>query len=265
MNTALNRRVNLKSVALPAEHGGWGFLLEPILLGLLVAPSWAGALLCMAMVGIFLEHQPVKIALKDWLKRRRTPRTIWAEWFILIYGVLALAPLLGVLLTADPTFLIPLLLALPLMLVQLYFDAGNDSRDLLAELCGSSALGAVAAAVALLDGWELHPSLLLWAILLARTIPSIFYVRARLRLERGKPADARSSWAAHGIALGSITGLALADQLPLLTILASAVLFARALWGLSAYRTPAARAAIIGVQEMIWGFLNVIIAAIGYS
>ena len=36
------QRVRLRSIALPTEHGGWGFTLEPILLGLLVAPTWAG-------------------------------------------------------------------------------------------------------------------------------------------------------------------------------------------------------------------------------
>ena len=33
--------VRLKAIALPPEHGAWGFLLEPIVLGLLVAPSLA--------------------------------------------------------------------------------------------------------------------------------------------------------------------------------------------------------------------------------
>ncbi|MDX2007394.1 MAG: hypothetical protein SFU83_19325 [Meiothermus sp.] len=36
-----NTKVPLRSVALPNEHGGWGFTLEPILLGLLVAPGEA--------------------------------------------------------------------------------------------------------------------------------------------------------------------------------------------------------------------------------
>ena len=35
-------RPMLRSVALPTEHGGWGLTLEPVLLGLLVAPSVAG-------------------------------------------------------------------------------------------------------------------------------------------------------------------------------------------------------------------------------
>lgn len=38
-NTA---RVRLKSIALPVEHGGWLFVLEPVLLGLLVVPSAGG-------------------------------------------------------------------------------------------------------------------------------------------------------------------------------------------------------------------------------
>ena len=33
-------RVRVKTVALPNEHGGWGLLLEPVALGLLVVPSW---------------------------------------------------------------------------------------------------------------------------------------------------------------------------------------------------------------------------------
>ena len=31
-----------RSVAIPTEHGGWGLTLEPVVLGLAVAPSLAG-------------------------------------------------------------------------------------------------------------------------------------------------------------------------------------------------------------------------------
>ena len=34
--------VRLRTVALPVEHGGWGISLEPVVLGLLVAPSASG-------------------------------------------------------------------------------------------------------------------------------------------------------------------------------------------------------------------------------
>lgn len=42
------RRPSLRSVAIPAEHGGWGLTLEPGILGVLVAPDLAGVLLGLA-------------------------------------------------------------------------------------------------------------------------------------------------------------------------------------------------------------------------
>ncbi|HRO23471.1 MAG TPA: YwiC-like family protein, partial [Promineifilum sp.] len=42
------RSVSFKSVALPAEHGSWSLVSEPIVLGMLVAPTWAGLALVIA-------------------------------------------------------------------------------------------------------------------------------------------------------------------------------------------------------------------------
>ena len=61
-------RAPLRGVALPSEHGGWGLTLEPGLLGLLVAPSVAGACLAVAAVVAFVARTPLKLALVD---RRR--------------------------------------------------------------------------------------------------------------------------------------------------------------------------------------------------
>ncbi|MCB0162365.1 MAG: YwiC-like family protein, partial [Caldilineaceae bacterium] len=66
--TKQKARPRWRSIALPTEHGGWGFLLEPLLLGRLVAPSAAGLLLLVATVAAFLLRQPLKIVLVD---RRR--------------------------------------------------------------------------------------------------------------------------------------------------------------------------------------------------
>jgi hypothetical protein len=74
---ALASRVNLKSIALPTEHGGWSFLAEPIVLGLLVAPTWKGFVLGLAIVSLFLLHQPLKIAMKDNLNRSQYRAIGW--------------------------------------------------------------------------------------------------------------------------------------------------------------------------------------------
>jgi hypothetical protein len=57
--------VSLRAVALPPEHGGWGFVLEPLILGLAVAPSAAGAALAFFALGAFLARHPLKLLLND--------------------------------------------------------------------------------------------------------------------------------------------------------------------------------------------------------
>ncbi|HRF98379.1 MAG TPA: YwiC-like family protein, partial [Aggregatilineales bacterium] len=167
-----NQRKVIRSVALPAEHGGWGFLIEPIVLGLLVAFSGAGLLLAISAFGVFLIHQPLKIAIKDRMKGNRPPRTILAERFAVGYGAVALIPF-GILLlfVVDKTFLLPLLMALPFALVQLWYDAKNQSRKLLPEVCGAIALGAIAPMIAILGGWAVTPAWILWLFLMGRIIP----------------------------------------------------------------------------------------------
>lgn len=51
-DTSAARTVKLRTVALPAEHGGWGFLFEPIVLGLLLAPTGAR---CLGALGDLLS------------------------------------------------------------------------------------------------------------------------------------------------------------------------------------------------------------------
>ena len=74
-------RVSLRPLALPAEHGGWGFLLEPIALGLAVRPSWGGALIAIAFACGFLTRQPLRLAMQDRLRGKSYPRTRWCWTF----------------------------------------------------------------------------------------------------------------------------------------------------------------------------------------
>src|SRR3954465_4543353 len=85
--------VRLKTLALPTEHGGWGITLEPVVLGLLVAPSLAGAGLALATVGAFLVRHPFKIVTGDRRRGRRFARTPYAERFTLVYAATGLGGL----------------------------------------------------------------------------------------------------------------------------------------------------------------------------
>jgi hypothetical protein len=258
---ATNTRT-IRAVALPTEHGGWGFLAEPILLGLLVAPSWAGLLLSLAAVAVFLLHQPLKYAIKDHLKGRRVSRTVWAERFSLIYAAVAAVSFGAVLLTQPELFLVPLLIGGAIGTIQLSYDARNKSRNLIPEVAGALALGAAAPAIALVGGWTLLPALLLWLVLAFRAMSSILYVRARLRLEYGRPYQAAPVYALHGLALLVLGGLVVSGVLHWLILLPFIFLTGRAAYGLSAYRRQV-KAKVVGFSELGYGLVTVLIVAVG--
>ena len=254
--------VRLKTIALPTEHGGWGITLEPVLLGLMVTPSSAGAGLALATVGAFLARHPFKIVAGDRRRGRRFARTPYAERFTALYAAASLAGFALSLYSAkDYTFLLPLAAAAPLAAVQLWFDAAGRSRGLLPEVAGSVAMGAVAAALALAGGAAWPLALGLWALLAARFVPAILYVRARLAALHGKKPARWPSLLAHAVGHAAVVALAAFGFLPWLAVAATALLFARAAYGFARQWPTTARS--VGFAEIAFGALTVFAAAAG--
>ena len=257
--------VRWRSIALPTEHGGWGFISEPILLGLLLAPSWGGLALSFAAFAIFLLRQPLRIYLKDVRKRHRAPRTIAAHQFVLIYGTIALAASISMfVLLSGLDALLPLLLALPFVLIQLAADVQNRSRTLLAELAGAIAPGAITSTIVLMQQWSFALAFGLWLALAVKAISAVLYVRARLRLERGKPAAIRLAFAAHIGGLIALTAAAASGFLVWAAPVAMGVLLIRAALGLSPLRKPRPPKTI-GMQEVSYGLLFIALIWLGYA
>ncbi|NLE51319.1 MAG: YwiC-like family protein [Chloroflexi bacterium] len=264
MDTTLGAQVRWKAVALPPEHGGWGFLLEPIVLGLLIAPSWAGFCWGVAALGAFLMQHPLKLAYTDRKRGRRYARTVAAERVLLIYAGVALAGFALALALGGLKPLLPLALVAPLGLVQVVDLLGNRGRELSRELAGSVALGAVVMAIVLAGGESVTLAFGLWAVQAARAIGSIIYVRERLHIEKGKPAARSWVLASSGLALAAIALLAWLDVVPALAAVAIAILLARAAYGVSPWRRPA-RPQKIGFLELGFGLLTVLLAALGVA
>lgn len=258
-------RPRLRPIALPTEHGGWSLILEPIALGLWVAPSWAGLLLGVAAFGLFLTRHPLQLAYRDTQRGKRHPRTVWAMRFAAGYGTLALVAGLLAFAVTDHPFWQTLILAIPMVAVQLTYDLQRRGRELIPEVVGAMALSLVAPTIALADNWSLAAAGALWLVLLARIIGTILYVRARLRLERGENPSPVPTHTAHVVGLAVVIALVLMGEVQWLAGVAIGVLLLRALYGLSEWRKPAPRAAIIGVQEVIFGIITVTLVAISYT
>ncbi len=236
---------------------------EPLLMGLLVAPSWAGVGIGLASLAAFLAHHPAKLALADWRRGSVHRRTAAATVFVILYGTAA-ALGLGVARGGHRGWWIPLAAAAPLALAQLAYDARLRGRQLLPELLGAVALGSVVAAEMRAAGEPLGPALAAWAVLAAKAVGAVLYVRARLRLDRGLPPDRTAAVAAHAAALLLALVLARGGYVPRLVAAAFVLLLARAVHGLSRFHRPV-RPRVVGIREMAYGFSFVVIVALGYA
>jgi hypothetical protein len=251
-----------RRVVMPAEHGGWAFLGEPILLGLLVAPTWAGVLVALAAIAGFLARQPLKLFLGDRRRGRHYPRTAAAERAFAAVAVAGALALAGALLLARGAVLVPLGLAAPIAALALAADLSQRSRELAAEIAGALALAAVAAAIPLAAGHALAPALGLWGMLAARVATSVPFVRARLRLDRGQPAPVAAALAAQAAGLVAVGGLVRSGVLGGPALAAMAVLALRAAFGLSPWR-PRMSIPRFGVTEVVFGLIVVALTGVG--
>ena len=165
--------------------------MEPVILGLIVAPSSAGFALALTALLGFVAHTPLKIALVDRLRHRRLERTRLAEQVAVIELISAGSLLaLAVILAEDP-FWLPLVIAAPLIAVELWYDVRSRSRRLVPELAGTIGIGSMAATIALAGGSDGLVAAGLWAIAAARAVAAVVFVRVQLRRAKGQPLSPR--------------------------------------------------------------------------
>lgn len=180
------QRSTWRAVSIPSEHGGWGLTAEPVVLGLLVAFSWAGLAIGIAAFLGFLVRTPLKLALIDRRRNRSLERTHLAQRIVgaelLVIGSLTLAATGA----AGWKWLIPLAAAVPFVGVELWFDVRSRGRRLVPEVSGSIGITAVAAAIVVADDGPGTVAIAAWLILAARAIASIPFVRTQIvRLRHG--------------------------------------------------------------------------------
>ena len=244
-----------RPLALPTEHGGWGFLFEPLVLALAVRPSWGGALIAVSFVFGFLTRQPLRLALQDLLRGRSYPRTRWCWIFAVAYAIAAAVAIGSAIALKGWTLVVPIGLVAPLGIMQILYDANQRSRALLPELGGAAAMASSAAAIAIAGRMNILAALALSGIILARAIPSIVYVRTLLARAHGQTAASWPPIALHAIAIAAVALIG-----SKLAALAMILLFVRATIGLARPVPPAKK---IGWMEIAWGAVTVTLAAIG--
>jgi hypothetical protein len=251
-----------RTVAVPSEHGGWGLTFEPVLLGLIVAPSWAGVAIGAAAMLAFVARTPAKVVLVDSWRHRSLPRTRIAA---LVAGdeIAVLVVLLGVAAaTASGPFWIPLLAAVPLIGLELWFDMRSRSRRLVPELAGTVGIGGVAAAIVLAADGGAVLAAGAWLVIVARAVASLPFVRFQLRRVKHQP---HRRWA-QDLAQAAAVALVVAGLgLGWLPLVAAGAVIALAAVQVVLARTRPPRAVIVGMQQLVFGLAVMIVAGLALA
>jgi len=245
---------------LPREHGSWSLALEPVALGLVAAPTRAGAGVAVAaLAGMFLRR-PAKVIAGDRADERRTT----AIGSLVVLGLAAVAGLGAAGWAAGPARLWPLLLAVPPGLLFLWLDARGEARAAAAELAGATAFALVPAAIASTAGWPAARVLALAAVMAGRSLPAVMTIRTFLRRRKGAAVGPGPALAA-GLAAVAVAGwLAGAGLAPWTAPAALALLLGRTVFLL---RRPAlaVSATQVGIAESAVGGILVLILALSWS
>ena len=238
-------------VFLPKEHGSWSLALEPIVFGLLVAPSLAGGALALSATAAFFMRRP----LKSCLKHQDRPSAL--ALFILI--LCALVGFTELILLGDSKALWPLLPTLPLGLLYLHWDRQNEGRATAAELTGVSLFALLPATMATVSGQPGSVAVVLTVLMLARSAPAVLTVRCWLRQRKGQPTPITPAVLTTLAFLILVTALARYDSVPMIAVgmltLASLRLF------LLSPKSPNWPARRVGTFEAIFGVVYITIVA----
>ncbi|MBW7894390.1 MAG: YwiC-like family protein [Opitutaceae bacterium] len=244
------------SVFLPKEHGSWSLALEPVLFGLLVAPSLAGGALAVSAAAAFFLRRPAKAV---W---RAPHRAAWLA--VVILGICAVVGVGKAILLAGWSPLVFLLPALPLAALFLHWDRQNESRATHAELAACGIFALLPAVMAAQAGRPVAVAVTLSAIMLARSLPTVLIIRTYLRRRKGSPAGPTPAGLTTFVTVGMILALALTGHAPWTAVVL--VLIAALRLGLlvPAWQPdwPAKR---IGIAEAIFGLGYVLLIAAAFQ
>ncbi|MEZ5406939.1 MAG: YwiC-like family protein [Acidimicrobiales bacterium] len=232
------------------------------MLGLLAAWSGSGAALAVGAMVAFVARTPLKVVLVDRFRHRWLPRTGLALRIAL--GELAVLAALAAVAVAvagsgDRRFWVPLVLAVPLVAVELWFDMRSRSRRLAPELAGAVGIGSVAAAIALAGGSPGRVAAGLWCVIAARAAAAIPYVRVQLARARNRPHRRWPSDLAQAGAVAAVAAAWVVGAVPLAAVAVLALSGAVALVGL---RLPIRPAPLIGAEQSVVGLTVVLVAGL---
>lgn len=203
-------RLLRRHVALPSDHGSWGFLLSPLLIGLYAGGRWttASLYLVIAAFAAFMIRQPITTVIKILSERRSREDLEAAIFWTAVYAALGLLHVAGLVARGFGHVLYLAIPGLPVFAWHLYLVSRRaERRQLLVQVVGAGVL-ALSAPAALWVGLGRPDPMgwLLWTLTWAASAAAIFhaYLRLAQRTMKSVPAiGVRLRMGARALALTS--------------------------------------------------------------
>ncbi len=129
----------------------------------------------------------VDLRRKRWLDRSRLALQIAAAQLFVLGAAVGAAILL-----AGWSWFVPVVVAAPLVAVEMSFEIRSRARKLMPELCGAIAVAAVAGSIVIAAGRSSGLAAGVWLVLAARATGAIPFVRVQILFEA-----AHVNWNAH--------------------------------------------------------------------
>lgn len=245
-------RTGWRDLVLPKEHGSWSLALEPVALGLLVAPSVAGGWLALATIAGFLCRRPLKITLCE----PNPARSRAAFRTLAILASIAVGAFAGAVQTGYASWLGWIVPPVVIGGFFLTFDLHNHGREQVAEVMGAAAFSLIAGAIVAAGDRPAATVVAVLAIAIARSVPTVLFVRACIRgTKTGESHPGPALLTAFTAAVATFPAWR-AGYVPLVVPIVFTVLFTRTLVPLLWPRRRL-RARTLGIQEALLGALYV--------
>lgn len=174
----------IRHIAVPQDHGSWVFILSPLVIGIFASGRFTLATLffVIAAMAVFMMRQPVTVAVKAYAGRRPRTDLPAARFWMLVFGSIALAALVGLVLQGFLDALYLAIPGIPVFAWHLYLVSHRAERKQAGVEVVATGVLSLAAPAAYWIGRGLYDPLgwALWLLTWLQSAASIVYAYLRL-------------------------------------------------------------------------------------